>query len=203
MKETILISSLSGFGLKTKINVINPKDFIYSLLHLPLSPVYYEPIKWSSPAPSWLGSSIDLIHDTRHLFTRLRNDGMKPGNVASSGGKQMKEFANTSNRGRVCLFYRKETTILVLQFVQFEFRQVLHHYCLKWGNLRPLLHPGKKQWSLPLISVFKGRKFFAFRLSRIKETWPRFLVQYFKIAVILCFSLSFQWTVVSSPRKQT
>ena len=63
---------------------------------------------------------------------RLRNDGIiKAGQCqVISGGKQVKEFANTSNRGRVCLFYRNETTILVLQFVRFEFRQVLHHYCL-------------------------------------------------------------------------
>ena len=37
----------------------------------------------------------------------------------------MIKFANTSNRGRVCLFSQKETTILDLKNVQFELRRVL------------------------------------------------------------------------------
>ena len=36
-----------------------------------------------------------------------------------SGGKQV-----------ICLFPQNETTIIVLQNVQFEFRQVLRQYCL-------------------------------------------------------------------------
>ena len=46
---------------------------------------------------------MDLIHDTHHLCTRSRIDGIK----AMSRGK----FANTSNRGRLCLFSQNETTI--------------------------------------------------------------------------------------------
>ena len=45
-----------------------------------------------------------------------------------AGGKQVIKFANASNRGRVCLFSQIDTTILDLQNVQFEIRQVLHHF---------------------------------------------------------------------------
>ena len=44
---------------------------------------------------------IDLIHDTRHLCTRSRIDGIKAMSCDISGGKQVIKFANTSNRGRV------------------------------------------------------------------------------------------------------
>ena len=47
---------------------------------------------------------IDLIHDTRHLCTRSRIDGIKAMSRGISGGKQVIKFANTSNRGRVFLF---------------------------------------------------------------------------------------------------
>ena len=43
---------------------------------------------------------IDLIHVTRHLCTRFRIAMSRD----ISGGKQVIKFANTSNRGRVCLF---------------------------------------------------------------------------------------------------
>ena len=39
-------------------------------------------------------------------------------------------FGNTSNRRRVCLFYQNEKTILVMQNVQLEFRQVLRRILL-------------------------------------------------------------------------
>ena len=47
---------------------------------------------------------IDLIDDTRHLFTRFRIDGRKAMSRGISGGKQKIKFANTRNRGRLCLF---------------------------------------------------------------------------------------------------
>ena len=53
---------------------------------------------------------IDLIHDVRHLCTRSRIDGIKAMSRGISGGKQVIKFANTSNRGRVCIFYQNETT---------------------------------------------------------------------------------------------
>ena len=46
-----------------------------------------------------------------------------------------------SNRGRVYLFSENEKTfILVLENVQFEFRQVLHYYGLLSEHLRCLYH---------------------------------------------------------------
>ena len=47
---------------------------------------------------------IDLIHYTRHLFTRFRIDGRKAMSRGMSGGKQKIKFANARNRGRLCLF---------------------------------------------------------------------------------------------------
>ena len=44
-----------------------------------------------------------------------------------SDAKHVVTFANTSKRGRVCLFSEKDTTILALQSVHFEFGQVLRH----------------------------------------------------------------------------
>ena len=52
----------------------------------------------------------DLIDDTRYFRTHFRIDGIK----MSRGilrGKQVFNFANTSNRGRVCLFSQNNTTI--------------------------------------------------------------------------------------------
>ena len=60
-------------------------------------------------------TKIDLIRDTRHLFTRFRVD-----------------------RGRVCLCSQNNKTILNLQNVQFKFRVIItccenlyRRYCIK------------------------------------------------------------------------
>ena len=45
---------------------------------------------------------IDPIHDTRHLCTRFRIDGIKAMSRGISGGKQKIKFANARNRGRLC-----------------------------------------------------------------------------------------------------
>ena len=80
---------------------------------------------------------IDLIHDTRHLCMRLRIDGI----LAMSRG------FSTSNRGRICLFNQQKTAIfkILIQNVQFEFRQVLRHYYILNGHLRLLLLPDNLQ----------------------------------------------------------
>ena len=58
----------------------------------------------------------------------------------------MIKFANTSNRGRVCLFSQNEAAILFLQPVPFEFRQVyVSIACFDDGHLRLLFHPEKNQ----------------------------------------------------------
>ena len=46
---------------------------------------------------------IDIIHDARHLCTRFRIDGIKAMSCGISGDKQVLKFANTSDRGLVCL----------------------------------------------------------------------------------------------------
>ena len=62
----------------------------------------------SYSAPSHNIYLIDFIHDTRHLCTRLRTDGIKAMSRAFSGGQQLKKSADTRNRGQVCLFYTTE-----------------------------------------------------------------------------------------------
>ena len=42
---------------------------------------------------------------------RFRIDGIKARSRGISGGKEEIEFANTSNRGRVCSISQNETTI--------------------------------------------------------------------------------------------
>ena len=68
---------------------------------------------WGVTFPLYAGEQylIDLIHDTRNLRTRFRNDGIKAMSPGISGGKQKIKFTNTRNRGRLCLFYQNETTI--------------------------------------------------------------------------------------------
>ena len=54
---------------------------------------------------------IDLIHDARHLCTRLTTDGIKAMLRGFSGGKQVINFSNTRNQGLEfggCLFLTTE-----------------------------------------------------------------------------------------------
>ena len=60
------------------------------------------------------GVTIDLIHDTQHLRTRLRTHGIKAMSRGFSGGKQVLNFCNKRNRGRVCLFLTKENEQIFL-----------------------------------------------------------------------------------------
>ena len=80
--------------------------------------------------------TIDLIHDTRHLCTRSKIDGIKAMSRGISGGKQVIKFANTSNRGRVCLFYQTRRRFHGYP----KCWQDLCHYRLTLGHLRSLLH---------------------------------------------------------------
>ena len=90
------------------------------------------------------------------------------------------KLANTSNRGRVYLFSQNEKTfILVLQNVQFEFRQVLHYYGLLSEHLRCLYHiqKGNNEHFQPKFSiiVFLIKKT-SFSFFKSKQTRLRFLV---------------------------
>ena len=67
-------------------------------------------------------SSIDLLHATRQLYTRLRIDGIKVISRGILGGKQVIKFANKRSRGRVCLFYQNslfyQNDLIFMQKVQ-------------------------------------------------------------------------------------
>ena len=41
---------------------------------------------------------IDLTHDTRHLYTRARTDGIRAILVGFAGGKQVSKSTDTRNR---------------------------------------------------------------------------------------------------------
>ena len=60
----------------------------------------------SNPLRYCVVRGMDLVYDTRHLWLRLRTDGIKAMSrgFLSGGGKQVKKIANGRNRGRVCLF---------------------------------------------------------------------------------------------------
>ena len=49
---------------------------------------------------------MNLIHDTRHLYTHFGIDGIKAMLRSISEGKQVIKFANTSNCSCICLFYQ-------------------------------------------------------------------------------------------------
>ena len=53
------------------------------------------------------GQEIDLIHDTRHLCTRFRIDGIKAMSRGISGDKQVIAFASTSYPVEVFLYSHK------------------------------------------------------------------------------------------------
>ena len=55
--------------------------------------------------------TIDLIHDTRHLCTPFRIDGIKKMSGGISGSEQKIKFANVRNCGLLCLFSQNKTTI--------------------------------------------------------------------------------------------
>ena len=48
--------------------------------------------------------------------------GLKEFYMVIEWGKQVIKVVNKSNRGPVCLFSQKETTMLVVQNIQFKFR---------------------------------------------------------------------------------
>ena len=58
---------------------------------------------------------IDRIHDTHHICTCFRIDGIKAMSRGISGGKQKIKLANLRNRGRLCLFSQNKTTIFILK----------------------------------------------------------------------------------------
>ena len=61
---------------------------------------------------------MDLIYAPRHLCKRFGIDKIKAMTRGIPGGKQVIIFANTNNRGGICLFSQNEVTILVLQNAQ-------------------------------------------------------------------------------------
>ena len=69
-------------------------------------------------------NSIDLIQYIRQLYTRFRIGRMKKKARGISGGAKIViiTFADTSNRGQVCLFSKRDDGLIVMQNVQFDFR---------------------------------------------------------------------------------
>ena len=55
---------------------------------------------------------MDLNHDTRHLCTRFRNDGIKAMSRGILGGEQEIKCTSTCNRDQVCLFKQNEKTTI-------------------------------------------------------------------------------------------
>ena len=53
--------------------------------------------------------AIDLIHDTHHLCTRSRTDGIKAMSRGFSGGRQKKNIAKGRNRSGIYCSRQQET----------------------------------------------------------------------------------------------
>lgn len=75
----------------------------------------YQPLR--GRVIDWVGT---LSNCTNGLFRRSCRTGNRPysrrlSHVVSQGGKQKNKIANESSSGRVCLFSKNETTILVMQ----------------------------------------------------------------------------------------
>ena len=94
--DDYILSPIDLVRLYVLISQFRPNDVLPSFL-----PFYFQVRAFST----------DLIHDTRRLCTRSRIDGIKAVSFVISRGKQVIKSANTSNRGRICLFYQNETTI--------------------------------------------------------------------------------------------
>ena len=61
--------------------------------------------------------TIDLIHDTRHLYTRSKIDGIKAMSRGISGGRQVIKFANTSNAVEFVYSIKRDDDFIVIQSV--------------------------------------------------------------------------------------
>ena len=94
--DNYILSPIDPVSLYVLISQFRPSDVLPSFLR------FYFQVR---------AFSIDLIHDTRHLCTRSRIDGIKAVLRCISGGKQVIKSANMSNHGRDCSFYQNETTI--------------------------------------------------------------------------------------------
>ena len=57
---------------------------------------------------------IDLIQDARLLYMRLGTNAIKAMSRGFLGGKQVINFSNTRNRGRICLFLTTENEQLFI-----------------------------------------------------------------------------------------
>ena len=61
-----------------------------------------------------LRTTVDVVHDIRHLGRGVRINGIKVVSRSFSRGKQPLKAANASDRNRVCLFSQNEQTISAL-----------------------------------------------------------------------------------------
>ena len=61
-----------------------------------------------------LRTTVDVVHDIRHLGRGVRINGMKVVSGSFSRGKQPLKAASASDRNRVCLFSQNEQTISAL-----------------------------------------------------------------------------------------
>ena len=75
------------------------------------APAVTPPISVVSLSMLLFSVTIDLIHDTCHLCTPFRIDGIKAMSGGISGGKQKIKFANARNCSLLCLFSQNKTTI--------------------------------------------------------------------------------------------
>ena len=104
---------------------------------------------------SWrLGLRAPLVAHNKMKRPYFRYPPSLPEPSGISGDKQVIKSLPTRVIAVVFVYSNKSRRRIVMQSVQFEFRQVLHHYCFLWGHLQPLLYPKKWQWSPSSIIIF-------------------------------------------------
>ena len=100
-------------------------------------------------------TTIDLIHDAHNLCTRLRTDGIKAMSRGFSVGKQVINFSNTRNHGRVCLFLTTENEQIFILKTIMENKggwklSLLRHSKLIGSVSGEIFHGGFAAFSRPL-----------------------------------------------------
>ena len=98
-----------------------PKPILWELNSFLLQTLSFVPTNLHRCWPREWKHSIDLIHDTRHLCTRLRTDGIKAMSRGFSGGKQVINFSNARHRGWTTFYIKDDNGKLWVEVIIFTF----------------------------------------------------------------------------------
>ena len=128
--------------------------------------------------PTHLDLKVSIIHDTRHLCTRLATDGIKRCHWYSRGIQVIK-FGNASNSGRLCLFSQNEMTVLQsckMYDLSFDKINVIIACCENTYG-RYCIQKSKNDHFRPWFAIIVFNiKSFSFSVVKNKQTRRRFFI---------------------------